>query len=95
MILFVITSFPMCTRFLMLTGVILIVLYLVAMALLLSFISIVARFEHSFRLDLKNEYVWIEISVLNYLNLVIGNPYSLPNTDTKTIKQDLNSLEDI
>jgi hypothetical protein len=55
----------------------------------------VARFKHSFGLDLKSEYIWIEISVLNYISLLIGNPYSLPNTLTRTIKQDLNSLEDI
>jgi hypothetical protein len=55
----------------------------------------VPRFEHRFNLELKNNCIWMEISVLNYLTLLIGNPCSLPNTDTKTIKQDLNSLEDI
>lgn len=76
----------------MLIGIILIVLYLVAMTLLLPFISLLLGSNIDSALNLRMNIFGLKFM---FLTISIGNPYSLPNTDTKTLKQDLNSLEDI
>jgi hypothetical protein len=48
-----------------------------------------------FDLELKNERVWIEISILDNSSVRNGNHHFSPNTDTKTTEQYLNSLEGI
>jgi hypothetical protein len=55
----------------------------------------VTGFKDRFDLELTNERVWFEISILDGFSVLNGNHNFSHNTDTKTIEEYLNSLEDI
>jgi hypothetical protein len=51
-------------------------------------------FKRRFDLGLIDECIWIGIPILDGLNLLTGNHYFLPDSDSKTTEQHFYSLED-
>jgi hypothetical protein len=49
--------------------------------------------KRRFDLELTSECVWIEILLPDGFNLLVGNHYFSPNTDTRIIENYFNSLE--